>query len=89
MASSNIHYMYRRISRYSIQYILYILFLHLLDTFVSFLSELQNLYANAIYDNIAETPEELAFKRGDLLLSSNKTQMVLMVGGCAHYVDDR
>lgn len=27
----------------------------------------QNVYAKAIYDNIAESPDELAFKRGDLL----------------------
>lgn len=32
-----------------------------------FFIPLQNLYAKAIYDNIAETPDELAFKRGDLL----------------------
>lgn len=25
------------------------------------------MYAKAIYDNIAECPDELAFKRGDLL----------------------
>lgn len=28
---------------------------------------LQTMYAKAIYDNIAECPDELAFKRGDLL----------------------
>lgn len=28
---------------------------------------LQNVYAKAIYDNIAESPDELAFKRGDIL----------------------
>lgn len=26
------------------------------------------MYAKAIYDNIAESPDELAFKRGDLLM---------------------
>lgn len=31
------------------------------------LSVFQNVYAKAIYDNIAESPDELAFKRGDLL----------------------
>lgn len=31
------------------------------------ISRLQNIYAKAIYDNIAESPDELAFKRGDLL----------------------
>lgn len=30
-------------------------------------SVFQNVYAKAIYDNIAESPDELAFKRGDLL----------------------
>lgn len=25
------------------------------------------MYAKAIYDNIAESPDELAFKRGDIL----------------------
>lgn len=28
---------------------------------------MQTIYAKAIYDNIAESPDELAFKRGDLL----------------------
>lgn len=27
----------------------------------------QKLYAKAVYENIAESPDELAFKRGDVL----------------------
>lgn len=39
------------------------LFLPLSFVVISF----QSVYAKAIYDNIAESPDELAFKRGDLL----------------------
>ena len=28
---------------------------------------MQKLYAKAIYDNIADSPDELAFKKGDVL----------------------
>lgn len=35
--------------------------------FCSFFFVFQNVYAKAIYDNIAESPDELAFKRGDML----------------------
>lgn len=35
--------------------------------YVYFLHCLQKMYAKAIYENIAESPDELAFKRGDIL----------------------
>lgn len=34
---------------------------------LSFSLLLQTVFAKAIYDNIADSPDELAFKRGDLL----------------------
>lgn len=36
-------------------------------TFFFLFSIFQTMFAKAIYDNIAESPDELAFKRGDLL----------------------
>lgn len=32
-----------------------------------FLFYFQKIYAKAIYDNLADTPDELAFKKGDIL----------------------
>lgn len=40
---------------------------HLALTTVCSLSLLQNLMAKALYDNVPESPEELAFRKGDIL----------------------
>lgn len=37
------------------------------DPLIDFYFNLQKLHARAIYDNIADSPEELAFKKGDIL----------------------
>lgn len=36
-------------------------------TIFTFPSSLQKTYATAVYDNLADSPEELAFRRGDIL----------------------
>ena len=41
---------------------------HIFNLFFFFSDfDLQNCVARALYDNIAETPDELAFRKGDVL----------------------
>lgn len=46
---------------------LYLLYRYLNNILINFSFFFQTLLAKAVYDNIAETPDEIAFRRGDVL----------------------